>query len=91
MTKNEAKAILNRVREGCGQGVEVETITAALYASGDLRMDASVRSERLDSEVQREGQAVWGLPSEDVVGADLRGFRAYSWARKFGGSQKAHE
>lgn len=91
MTKSEAKAILNRVREGSGAETSVELIRAALYATGDLRVDAPVRSEGLDTSVPRACETVWHHAGETVVAEDLRGFRAYSWSRRFGRLATADE
>lgn len=91
MNRNEAQAILNRVREGRGHQTPVADITAALHVTGDLRVDEAVRGAGLDTPLSRAGQTVRSHAGETVVVEDLRGFRAYSWARRFGRSQEANE
>lgn len=91
MTKNEAQAILNKVREGSGSSISLAQINAALYVTGDLGMDETVRGPGLDSTPSRENKTTWTHWGETVVAEDLRGFRAYSWLRRFGGSKETYE
>jgi hypothetical protein len=86
MTKIEAQAILNKVREGNGSSISLAQINAALHLTGDLGMAEAVRGEGLDTPIPREDKTTWSQWGETVVVEDLRGFRAYSWLRRFGRS-----
>ena len=53
MTYEEAKQILDKVREG--QSFASATIDCALYVTGDLALFARKRSEGVDSPISEEG------------------------------------
>lgn len=91
MTKNEAQAILNKVREGTGSSFSVGLISAALNVTGDLRVAEAVRGEVLDSAIQPEAQGERCSTCPRMVERDMQQHRAYSWARGFSRSQEANE
>lgn len=70
MNREEAKKILDQVRQGADWSVDL--IRQALTATGDLEPYAGLRSPLLDQEVQGERQCLgWGAGST-VVGASVR-------------------
>ena len=67
MTRDEGRALLNKLQEG--QTFEYREITAALVATGDLdgRMAAGMRSQGLDQAVQVANQGTRATDSGFVV------------------------
>lgn len=70
MTRQEAHALLNRMREG--QTFEYRQITAALVATGDLDrgMAAGMRSQGLDQALQVADQGTGPTGSGRMVAAN---------------------
>jgi len=78
MTREEARALLNQIKEG--QTFEYEQITAALIATGDLAgwrepnvvrfLATGMRSQGLDQAIQIARQGTREAPSGCLVGAD---------------------
>lgn len=91
MTKNEAKAILDKVREGTGFGFGLAEIRAALHVTGDLGVDEAMRGQRLDSPLSRAGGEARGASCPRLVVQDVRTDCVYPWSRWNRGSQEAYE
>jgi hypothetical protein len=79
MRRDEANALLNRMREG--QTFEYGQITAALIATGDLdrAMAAGMRSQGLDQALQIANQGTGPTSSGRLVAADEGNHNENSW------------
>lgn len=79
MTRDEAHALLNKMREG--QTFEYRQITAALVATGDLDrgMAAGMRSQGLDQAVQITDQGTGPTGSGRLVAADEGSHTEGAW------------
>ena len=55
LTKNEAKKILDHIREGYGHAYSEACTIECLHLTGDLDVHGPVRSERVDTSVQGQG------------------------------------
>jgi hypothetical protein len=51
MTYDQAKEILDQVRQGQGHSISSATIRLALWHTGDARLPETVRSQGVDQEI----------------------------------------
>ena len=54
LTKNDAKKILDQIREGYGNAYTEACAIECLYLTGDIDTHGPVRSERVDQPLQKE-------------------------------------
>ena len=89
MTKLEAHELLNARKRGLS--VLPSAIDRALFLTGDLRGDALVFSEGVDSTIQQEDQGSWQSKGHDVVARTGRYYGSEEWFRANHGPQEANE
>ncbi len=75
MNKNQANQLLDKLRDG--QKFSFEQISAALFATGDLH--DPMRGERMEGEVQNEGQRDWQAERPELVGRCESRHSANTW------------
>ena len=68
LTKNDAKKILDQIREGYGNAYTEACAIECLYLTGDLDTHGPVRSERVDQPLQSEGYFARRRESAIMVG-----------------------
>lgn len=74
MSREEARKILNQVREGSGAWTRNQ-IRDALAATGDLESHEGLRSQTLDEPVSGDRQYLGWSAGSSVVAADLCRYR----------------
>jgi len=89
MNKTQAHELLDARRGGLT--VLPSAIDYALFLTGDLRGDALVFSEGMDSEVQQESQRDWQSKGYDVVAGKGRFYGSEAWFAVRAGLKEANE
>ena len=77
MTRHEANRLLDRCKET--KELSYADTTRALAATGDLE---ELRSERMDFEIQEEGERPWENESIRMVVSDLIRHREKAWVNR---------
>jgi len=77
MTKDEANRLLDRCRET--SQLSYADTTRALAATGDIE---ELRSERMDFEIQEEGERPWENECIRMVVSDLIRHREKAWVSR---------
>jgi hypothetical protein len=83
MTYEEAKKILDKIRDGDGDGYSSATINSALDLTGDLAVHEGERSKGVDSPVQEEDWRGRGRRRSILVGTNERRNLQSPWRREF--------
>jgi hypothetical protein len=91
MNKLEAHALLDRQKEQRNVTGLPSAIDHALFLTGDLRGNALVFGEGMDSTIQQEDQGSWQSKGHDVVAGTGRYYGSEEWFRANHGPQKANE
>jgi hypothetical protein len=81
MNKLEAHALLDRQKEQRNVTGLPSAIDHALFLTGDLRGNALVFSEGMDSTIQQEDQGSWQSKGHDVVAGTGRYYGSEEWFR----------
>jgi len=89
MTKLEAHELLDARKRGLA--VLPSAIDQALFLCGDLRGDALVFSEGMDTAIREEVKRDWQSKGHDVVAGTGRYYGSEEWFRANHGFKEANE
>ena len=91
MNKLEAHELLDRQKEQRNVTALPSAIDHALFLTGDLRGNALVFSEGMDSTIQQEDQGSWQSKGNNMVAHSGRYYGSEEWFRANHGPQEANE